>query len=167
MRGVVNFFWGGFLNFVLIGGLFLSGALAAQDSDFIPPFDLAPPPPKTITRQSGFLDGQAMVCDYSLEDSFYVLSPAYFLFEDGGFKIIDVDDYGRPKLVGGAVQIFDSSFHFFFPDNHKHGGDRVLNRRSLKMKHRDRDSLRKVEGACRIIKREAVHDAFGRKYFPE
>lgn len=153
-------------GFLLICFCLLMAQSPAQEvQEFEPPFDPLPPAPKEV-RPSGPLDGKALRCVYRLADIFYVLSPAYFLFEEGGFSIIDVDDAGAPKLVAGKLEIFSHSIYFYLPDNHKLGGERVLNRQNLTMQHRDRDSFRKVKGQCAFISRTAVEDAFGRRYFP-
>lgn len=130
-------------------------------------FDPLPPPPIIIEPQSGPMDGKALICTYPFEDSFYVLSPAHYLFKNGKFQLVDLDAFGKPKLVEGELAFFENTLHFYFPDGHKLGGDRVLKRSTLKMKYRDRASLRKVIGDCRLTTHAEIQDIFGRKYFPK
>ena len=116
-------------------------------------------------KPSGLLDGKALECVYPLEDSFYVLSPAYYLFLEGGFQLIDELPNRRFELVEGEVKIYDSTIHLLFTADHKWAGDRVLNRRSMKMIHRDRDSRRKVTGQCKMLPADDVMEIFGSRYF--
>ena len=152
----------------LIFALLLGPALAQPDFEYEPKFDPLPLPPleePMRDKPSGPLDGKALECVYPLEDSFYVLSPAYYLFLDGGFQLIDELPNRRFELIEGEVKVYDTTIHLLFTKDHKWAGDRVLNRRSMKMIHRDRDSRRKVTGQCKMVLAEEVMEIFGSRYF--
>lgn len=161
---------------LLFTGLLISPAQAQPDLvpeikpdfNYEPKFDPLPLPPleePIRDKPSGPLDGQALECVYPLKDSFYVLSPAYYLFLEGGFQLIDELPNRRFELVGGRVEIYDTTIHLLFNTEHKWAGDRVLNRRSMIMVHRDRDSRRKVTGQCKLVKADEVMEIFGSRYF--
>jgi len=149
--------------------ILLIGAASAQsDFEYEPKFDPLPLPPleePMRDKPSGLLDGQALSCVYPFEDSFYVLSPAYYLFLEGGFQLIDELPNRRFELVEGNVKIYDATIHLLFKADHKWSGDRVLNRRTMEMTHRDRDSRRKVVGQCELVNTDLVMEKFGSRYF--
>ncbi len=162
----MTFQHGVFLVALVMAMTSLAGA--QNNHEFEPKFDPLPLPPQEAPQRnkpSGVLDGKALECIYPRKDSFYVLSPAYYLFLNGGFQLIDELPNRKFELVEGSVKIYDNSIHLLFQSDHKWAGDRVLLRRSMKMTHRDKDSRRKVIGKCKIITSDRVMEIFGKRHF--
>lgn len=159
-----------FVPSFLIKPVFAEEDVAEEDDGwgYEPRFDPLPLPPLDAPKRnkpSGPLDGKALICTYSVQDSFYVLSPAYFLFLKGGVQLIEELPKRKFNLIEGSVELYDSSIHLYINQGSRWDGDRILNRRSMQMVHRDKASQRKVTGQCEMADPDAIMEIFGKRYF--